>query len=278
MRFDELFDNYPAPFFVINPIYDDKGEMIDFRYRFVNEAFARFLGKAKSELIHNTFVNVFGNNYEKDWMEFFDRVVKNKTFISETRFTGVISRTVVIESFFIQPNMCASFIRDYFATTNGTSANNKINTDVLRKTYYDYMTNFYNINYLNEHLNLFLNSKNIGLVYLDINNLKKTNNVEGHRAGDRLILKFTNFIRNNFSGNDFFRLGGDEFLVIVMGLDEKNFTKLCEETKEELNLNDLAAIGYSYYETITDLEESIKDVGLKMEIHKKEMKRKNAKK
>lgn len=278
MKFDELLDNYPAPFFVIKPIYGENGGMIDFRYEFINDAFARFLGKTKNELLHNTFVSVFGNNYDKDWMLFFDRVVKNKTFLSETRFTGVISRTVVIESFCIKPDLCASFIRDYFATNNGDSANNRVNTDVLRKAYYDYMTNFYNINYLNEHKNLIVNSKNIGLVYLDINNLKKTNNEEGHRAGDRLILKFTNFIRNNFSGNDFFRLGGDEFLVIVMGLNEKQFEELCLDVKAELDSSDLASIGYSFYENISDVSECIKDVGLKMEIHKKEMRKRNAKK
>ncbi len=276
MKFDELLDNYPTPFFVIEPIYNGANEMYDFRYEFLNEAFARFLGKSKHELLHNTFVDVFGNNAEKDWLEFFDRVVKNKSFIAETRFSTVISRTIVIESFCIKPNLCASFIRDYFSTNIVESAS-KVNTDVLKKAYYDYMTNFYNENYLNEHRDLFVNSKNIGLVFLDIIDLKKTNDEDGHRAGDRLIMKFTNFLRNNFSGNDFFRLGGDEFLVVVMGLDEKAFDILCEDTKEELERKKLASIGYSFFESITSIKESIDEVRLKMEIHKKEMKKENAK-
>ncbi len=278
MKFDELMDNYPSPFFVIDPIHDETGKMVDFRYKFINEAFARFLGKSKKELLHNTFVSVFGNDYEENWMDFFDKVVKKKNYISETRFTSVISRTVVIESFYIQPHYCANFIREYFSTNDGSSANNSLNKSSLKKAHYDYMTNFYNINYLNEHMDLIQNSNNIGLIYLDINNLKKTNNEEGHRAGDRLILKFTNFLRNNFIGNDFFRLGGDEFLVIVMGLDSKKFDQLCGSTKEELEINKLAAIGYKFYDRINNLEEGIKEVSELMEAHKKKMKRKAAKK
>ena len=37
MKFNELLDNYPVPFFVIEPIYNEKGEMYNFKYRFINE-------------------------------------------------------------------------------------------------------------------------------------------------------------------------------------------------------------------------------------------------
>ena len=104
MKFDELLDNYPTPFFVIKPIYNEKEEMINFSYVFINEAFARFLGKTKSEMIHNDFVSLFGNDYEKDWMDFFNSVIKSKSYTAETRFSSVISRTIVIESFYIRPN------------------------------------------------------------------------------------------------------------------------------------------------------------------------------
>ncbi len=273
MKFDELLDNYPTPFFVIKPIYDEKGEMYNFRYFFINEAFARFLGKTKEELLHNDFISVFGDDYEKDWMEFFDRVIKMKGFVAETRFTKKVSRTLVIESFYIKNDLCANFIRDYYSSSEEDAVYKKMSIDNLEKAYYDYMTNFYNSNYLKEHTQLIEKSNNLGLIYLDIIGLKNVNYDKGHSAGDQLILQFTRFIREKFVGNDFFRIGGDKFLIVVMGLNDLAFNKLCESVKNELSESKIAAIGYKYYPNINDLDGCINEIDTLMKQHKKEIKR-----
>ncbi len=274
MEKSDLFDNYPSPFFVIEPIYNENGSMVNFRYKFVNESFARFLGKSKDELLGHDFVSVFGNNYEIDWMNFFNNVIKTKGFVAETRFTSVISRTVVIESFYINPGLCASFIKDYYSSSNGDSIDgNRSNIDVLFKAYHDYMTNFYNETYLKENRGLIEKVRNVGLVFLDINNLRKTNNEKGHRAGDQLILDFSKEIRNNFKGHDYFRLGGDEFLVITMGLGEKDFVNQCENVKKRFKEMDIATLGYKFYETIENLSLAVLEVSDLMK--KEKMLRKN---
>lgn len=58
----------------------------------------------------------------------------------------------------------------------------------------------------------------------DINYLKETNDNEGHEAGDRLIIKASDIIRECFrdsDGNNCFRLGGDEFASVVIGENEE---------------------------------------------------------
>lgn len=270
MEKSNLFDNYPSPFFVIEPIYDEKDAMVNFRYKFVNESFARFLGKSKDELLGHDFVSVFGNDYKIDWMNFFNNVIKTKGFVAETRFTSVISRTVVIESFYINPGLCASFIKDYYSSSNGDLIDgNRSNIDVLYKAYHDYMTNFYNETYLKENRELIEKISNVGLIYLDINNLRKVNNEKGHRAGDQLILEFSKDLRNSFKGHDYFRLGGDEFLVISMGLNEKQFIDECEKTKKHFKELDLATLGYKFYKTIDNLSQAVKEVSDLMKEEKK---------
>ena len=50
----------------------------------------------------------------------------------------------------------------------------------------------------------------------DLNNLKNTNDDFGHEAGDDLIIRFANILRETFnSGEIIGRMGGDEFIVIV---------------------------------------------------------------
>lgn len=62
------------------------------------------------------------------------------------------------------------------------------------------------------------NSGNLGIVMIDINNLKHVNDNLGHQMGDELIRIAANIIRNTFGviGNTY-RIGGDEFTVLIEG-------------------------------------------------------------
>ncbi len=53
------------------------------------------------------------------------------------------------------------------------------------------------------------------VVALDVNKLKITNDVFGHMAGDRLIATVANHLATHFPKNNVFRIGGDEFVVIL---------------------------------------------------------------
>ena len=53
---------------------------------------------------------------------------------------------------------------------------------------------------------------------LDVNYLKKTNDTQGHAAGDALLIQFAEELRSSFRATDIIgRLGGDEFIVILKG-------------------------------------------------------------
>ena len=58
-----------------------------------------------------------------------------------------------------------------------------------------------------------------GIVICDINDLKTTNDTKGHKAGDELIKDSCKMICQIFSHSPVFRIGGDEFAVILKGAD-----------------------------------------------------------
>ena len=62
-----------------------------------------------------------------------------------------------------------------------------------------------------------------------MNNLKKTNDKYGHETGDALICEAAKLICTTFTHSPVYRIGGDEFAVILLGADffdrEKIFAK-----------------------------------------------------
>lgn len=81
----------------------------------------------------------------------------------------------------------------------------------------------------------------LGIVYLDVNNLKKVNDSQGHDYGDELIRSAAKIIETSFGEfGKSYRIGGDEFCVLMTGgnLKEKYekglnvFRQLIDEANE----------------------------------------------
>ncbi|MGC9461286.1 GGDEF domain-containing protein [Vibrio genomosp. F10] len=88
-------------------------------------------------------------------------------------------------------------------------------TRLLNKVYYentiDELTGLYNRKKLNA-----ISKPEFDIVYLDINDLKSVNDTKGHAVGDLLIIRFSQALLNaKHRGEKAFRIGGDEFVVIV---------------------------------------------------------------
>lgn len=68
-----------------------------------------------------------------------------------------------------------------------------------------------------------------GVVVLDINDLKDVNDTHGHDFGDMLIINSGKIICEVFEHSPVYRVGGDEFVVI---LEERDLTSRCELLNE----------------------------------------------
>ena len=62
-------------------------------------------------------------------------------------------------------------------------------------------------------------SLSFALVVLDVNDLKKVNDIGGHQAGDQYLRDACRIICEIFKHSPVFRVGGDEFVVISQGVD-----------------------------------------------------------
>ncbi len=72
-----------------------------------------------------------------------------------------------------------------------------------------------------------------GVLVFDINYLKETNDRYGHDVGNKLIVSAARLISDIFKRSPVFRIGGDEFLVILQNRDLDDMEELLEKFDEE---------------------------------------------
>jgi len=80
--------------------------------------------------------------------------------------------------------------------------------------------------FIKEIKNLIKEKIPFGIVIIDIDKLRKVNEVLGFWAGDKAIVNLTNFLKENLSSSFIARLGCDEFGVILKGKKESIFANL----------------------------------------------------
>ena len=125
-----------------------------------------------------------------------------------------------------------------------------------------------------------------GFVMIDVNNLKYVNDTYGHKLGDEYIKGCCSIICNAFKRSPVFRIGGDEFVVLLNGADydarvelademEKAFTDAYTNENEEPYCRYSASYGHAIFDPLLDktVEEVLKRADQRMYEYKKEFKR-----
>ena len=124
-----------------------------------------------------------------------------------------------------------------------------------------------------------------GIAIIDLNFLKKTNDTYGHDKGNISIVKLSRMVCSAFAHSPVFRIGGDEFAVILMDHDLQHIEELKTALEEALRISaeseDMepwerisAAIGYAVFDAERDheVEDVFRRADENMYTRKKEMK------
>lgn len=92
-------------------------------------------------------------------------------------------------------------------------------------SYYDQLTGARNRHAMNECIQSIDPNVSIGILYGDLMGLKKLNDSMGHQAGDALLIRAYECFKQHFCEETIFRIGGDEFLVLLHDITEEELHK-----------------------------------------------------
>lgn len=108
--------------------------------------------------------------------------------------------------------------------------------------YRDALTGLWNRRYFEERLGQEMSlarrkpSKRFSLLALDLNDLKRINDLEGHAAGDAALQRAASFLKSRLREHDVCcRIGGDEFVVILRDMGPAECAQLCTRLRQELS-------------------------------------------
>jgi diguanylate cyclase (GGDEF)-like protein len=113
----------------------------------------------------------------------------------------------------------------------------------------DVLTGMYNRSKLNEVLKIEINRSqryklDFGLLILDIDYFKEINDNYGHEEGDRVLVAFSEILKQNMRLTDvLIRWGGEEFIIIYLGAQKKEILALAEKLRFAIEKHPFEKIG-----------------------------------
>lgn len=152
-------------------------------------------------------------------------------------------------------------------------------------SYRDQLTGLYNRHYLEKIKGEIKERKYLplGIVTIDLNDLKVINDTYGHHEGDELLILVSKIFKRVVKSEDLvFRMGGDEFMILSPNTSELQVHGIKKAIEEELRKMPkkpyaiTVALGYASSQSEEDLFEDIKTADQYMYADKKRYKERSS--
>lgn len=111
-----------------------------------------------------------------------------------------------------------------------------------------------------------------GIIFMDINGLKKLNDARGHVYGDMVITHIADVMKQYFPDGRKFRLSGDEFLIVTESISYDDFNGRLHAMEEKLTTNaqPILSIGTTWSDVDSELTELVNKADKLMYINKQD--------
>lgn len=222
-----------SPVIVARPIILPQGQK-DFELVFFNEAFSRTVSKTilKFHYFHE-FKALLST--EVPWNDMADKAINKIPCEPVTYFSDLSNGWFRVQ----MKGMDGGYI---VVNIENITKEREHSKKLLDTAYIDILTGLYNRNkFLDDIAELTaqaqFNGTKLGLLLIDIDNMKIINDYNGHTAGDEVLKKSAEILKR-FSKNIIkaYRFGGDEFLLAIKNCSSMDsITNVCDTVFESFN-------------------------------------------
>ena len=155
-------------------------------------------------------------------------------------------------------------LKDFIHLTAFFLSSEIANNDLMERLEYmsnvDTLTGVRNRNSMNARVDWHVNNSRLvhmpfGILFADLNGLKRCNDEGGHEAGDKLLQNAAELLKKHFGKDEIYRSGGDEFVVIVQECDKEVFEEKVKQLRAESGYGSgvCFALGYDWSTNVKDL-------------------------
>ncbi len=231
--FMSIMNSIFSPLIVARPIILPQGQK-DFELVFFNEAFSRTVSKTilKFHYFHE-FKALLST--EVPWNDMADKAINKIPCEPVTYFSDLSNGWFRVQ----MKGMDGKYI---VVNIENITKEREHSKKLLDTAYIDILTGLYNRNkFLDDIADLTaqaqFNGTKLGLLLIDIDNMKIINDYNGHTAGDEVLKKSAEILKR-FSKNIIkaYRFGGDEFLLAIKNCSSMDsITNVCDTVFESFN-------------------------------------------
>lgn len=239
--FMSIMNSISSPVIVARPIILPQGQK-DFELVFFNEAFSRTVSKTilKFHYFHE-FKALLST--EVPWNDMADKAINRIPCEPVTYFSDLSNGWFRVQ----MKGMDGGYI---VVNIENITKEREHSKKLLDTAYIDILTGLYNRNkFLDDISELTaqaqFNGTKLGLLLIDIDNMKIINDYNGHTAGDEVLKKSAEILKR-FSKNIIkaYRFGGDEFLLAIKNCSSMDsITNVCDTVFESFNSEQIKISG-----------------------------------
>lgn len=203
-------------FFILRPLYDMQGRIVDFLIEDCNDRGAAYYATTRTALIGATIASFWPNAYATEVIGLFVRVMELGIYEDEFKVPpdSPLKISWVQRRFLRSGNGLAITLRDI-------SEMKSHQEELARLANADTVTTLHNRHWLMNYLPIAVerardSQAKLALLFVDLDDFKNINDTLGHAAGDELLraaaLRLKSVVRPQ---DNVVRLGGDEFTVLL---------------------------------------------------------------
>ena len=232
-----ILDAFSSPVMVAKTVYDGS-KLADFEILHINEAFKKSI--KHSICSGHSFLEIRDIlNADIPWFDIAEKTINGINLEPVTYYSEQLHCWMRVQMRGTSDGLLVVNIEDVTEEKN--------HAQKLKKTaYHDFMTGLPNRNQFNEEFPAFLmkaefNSTKVGVLIVDIDNMKYINDSKGHSAGDKILIDAAKVLSQLKNSNIIaYKHGDDEFLVIIQNANAVDtIINSCDAIFEAFQLNNI---------------------------------------